>query len=60
VVFTGMRRATETRGLDAFEVAALCGTITGALVGAVLGLVVGHVWEAWHRRARQERFSAHA
>ena len=55
VVFNGMRRATETRGLAGFEVAALCGAIVGALDGAVLGLGVGHLWEASHRRARRER-----
>jgi len=60
VVFTGMRRSTETRGLDSFEIAALCGVLTGALVGGVIGLIVGHVWEKWHRRARQARLNAHA
>lgn len=60
VVFRGMRRSTETRGLDSFEVAALCGVLTGALVGGVIGLVVGHVWEGWHRRSRQARLKAHA
>lgn len=60
LVFTSMRRATETRGLDSFEVATLCGAVTGALVGGVIGLAVGHVWETSHRRARQERSNAHA
>lgn len=60
LVFTGMRRATETRGLDSFEVAALCGAITGALVGGMAGLIVGHLWETSHRRARQQRIDAHA
>jgi hypothetical protein len=60
MVFTGMRRSTETRGLDAFEIAALCGALTGALVGGVVGLAIGHVWEGWHRRARQARLNAHA
>jgi hypothetical protein len=59
-VFTGMRRATATRGLDSFEVAALCGVLTGALVGGVVGLAVGHLWETSHRRARQQRVDAHA
>jgi hypothetical protein len=60
VVFTGMRRATDTRGLDSFEVAALCGALTGALVGGVVGLAVGHLWETSHRRARQQRVDVHA
>ena len=60
VVFTAMRRAAETRGLDSFEVAALCGALTGALIGAVVGLAVGHQWETSHRRARQERVDLHA
>jgi hypothetical protein len=60
VVFTSMRRATETRGLDSFEVAALCGAIAGALVGGMIGLIVGHLWETSHRRARQQRVDAHA
>jgi hypothetical protein len=59
-VFMGMRRGTETRGLDSFEVAALCGVLTGALVGGVVGLAVGHRWETSHRRARQQRADAHA
>jgi hypothetical protein len=59
-VFVGMRRSTATRGLDAFETAALCGTLTGALVGGAIGLAVGHVWEQWHRRSRHERFNAPA
>lgn len=59
VVFTGMRRATATRGLDSFEVATLCGMLTGAMVGAALGLWVGHVWEQSHRRGRQQRLKAH-
>ena len=60
VVFVGMRRGTTTRGLDSFEVAALCGVVTGALIGAVVGLSVGHVWEEWHRRGREERLKANA
>jgi hypothetical protein len=60
VVFTGMRRATATRGLDSFEVATLCGMLTGALLGAALGLWVGHVWEQSHRRGRRQRSKAHA
>jgi hypothetical protein len=56
-VFTGMRRSTATRGLDSFEVAALCGVLTGALLGGVIGLIVGHVWEGWHRRSRQQRLN---
>jgi hypothetical protein len=60
VIFTGMRRATETRGLDSFEVAALCGMLTGALIGGAIGLGVGHLWEQWHRRGRQQRLKAHA
>lgn len=60
VVFTGMRRATETRGLDSFEVAALCGALTGALIGGAIGLAVGHRWEQLHRRARHEKLKAHA
>jgi hypothetical protein len=60
LVFTSMRRATETRGLDSFEVAALCGVLTGALIGAVVGLAIGHRWETAHRRARQPRVDARA
>jgi hypothetical protein len=59
VVFTGMRRGTETRGLDSFEVAALCGAVTGALIGGAVGLAIGHVWETWHRRAREEKLKVH-
>lgn len=60
IVFTGMRRSTQTRGLDSFEAAALCGALTGALLGGMIGLAVGHVWETRHRRARQRRTDAHA
>jgi hypothetical protein len=60
IVFTSMRRATETRGLDSFEVAALCGALTGALIGGAIGLAIGHRWETSHRRARQQRVDAHA
>jgi hypothetical protein len=60
IVFTGMRRGTTTRGLDSFEVAALCGALAGALIGGVVGLAIGHVWETSHRRARQNRIDAHA
>ena len=62
VVFTRHApRLPIARGLDSFEVAALCGALTGGLVGAVVGLAVGHRWETSHRRATAaEAVDAHA
>lgn len=55
VVLTGVRRGVVTRGLVDFEVATVCGVITGGTVGAVIGLVIGQVWESRHRRRRRSR-----
>jgi len=60
VLFTGARKHVVGRGLADFEVAAICGVITGAMVGAALGLVIGHLWETSHRKSRRSRSTANA
>jgi hypothetical protein len=52
VVLFGMRRGVQGRGLLDFEVATLCGALTGSILGAVAGLAVGDLWERRHRANR--------
>ena len=57
VVLGGMRRGSMARGLLDFETAAILGAIAGGTVGAAAGLVVGRMWEARHRRRREQRLA---